>query len=311
MMRATIRLTLKQHRLVVTLFVAGMLLSALASFLATWLIGWIYTQPDVIACASGQVLTEACERTWTILMAVISVGQVGGIAPAWIALAAGLLLGVPLVGDEIEKGTAVLAWTLAPTRRGWLLRRVVVLGFVLLACSLLTAVSSDTILQATNAQAPIGRTFIDVPGHGWMIPFWAMAAFAAGTLAGALLGRLLPALIAGGAFAGILILGTLAWGTAELYNSPTVEIAAADTGAHVSDWRYIEPATGRMLSNQDLYDTYGDAGWELSQDWQQVQYGVPGELAPLFVARELCVLTVGITILLGAGFVVVERRRPY
>ena len=42
----------------------------------------------------------------------------------FLSFAAGLFLGVPVVARELERGTARLAWSLAPSRMRWYLARL-------------------------------------------------------------------------------------------------------------------------------------------------------------------------------------------
>ena len=52
---------------------------------------------------------------------------------------AGVILGAPLVAAEIERRTAALAWSIAPSRMRWFAERLIVLGALIVLVSLILA----------------------------------------------------------------------------------------------------------------------------------------------------------------------------
>jgi hypothetical protein len=63
-------------------------------------------------------------------------------------LVVGLLLGVGLVGGEIEGGTAPTVWALAGSRRGWLTGRLVPMLLILFAVLAFAAIASEMLAAA-------------------------------------------------------------------------------------------------------------------------------------------------------------------
>src|SRR5574340_701891 len=76
-------------------------------------------------------------------------------------LIAGLLLGVPLVGREIEWGTAPLAWTLGRSRRRWLLARAVPLGIALGLILVVPALAAQALQSARDPLVSPWLSFTD------------------------------------------------------------------------------------------------------------------------------------------------------
>ncbi|MCU1493433.1 MAG: transrane transporter [Acidimicrobiaceae bacterium] len=122
----------------------------------------------------------------------------------------GAFLGAPVLARELESGTFRFAWTLGFGRRRWTLAKVVALGVVVAAVA-----GAITVLfswyyqpyfpagsQALNAskELPIGASSPFAPGlfdlRGVTFAAWTLAAFAIGVLAGALIRRVVPAIVA-------------------------------------------------------------------------------------------------------------------
>jgi hypothetical protein len=83
-----------------------------------------------------------------------------------VPLLVGLLLGVGLVGREIEGGTAPTVWALAGSRRRWLAGRLIPMLVVLFALLLFAAITSDA-LAAARVPWQAGRPSFDDAGlHG-------------------------------------------------------------------------------------------------------------------------------------------------
>ncbi len=74
-------------------------------------------------------------------------------------LLVGLLLGVGLVGGEIEGGTAPTVWALAGSRRRWLLGRLVPILLILVALLVFAAITSD-MLAAAKVPWQFGPTIV-------------------------------------------------------------------------------------------------------------------------------------------------------
>jgi ABC-type transport system involved in multi-copper enzyme maturation permease subunit len=188
----------------------------------------------------------------------------------------GALIGVVVVGREIEHGTATLAWSLAPGRRGWLLSRALV-GAVVVA--LLLAVPSVVASEAERLVypwAPPEASFNDYGLRGPLVVGQGVAAFAIALLVGAVVGRVLPSLLlaAGGCFAlAVALQGLMPFG------QPAEPMP--------------EPEFSR-LGPQPLYE-----------------HSIPGERLREVELREMIFLGGLSVALVAATAIVVDRRRPY
>jgi hypothetical protein len=159
-----------------------------------------------------------CLRTWIEQGAVIGPGcadprtflglnedEAGKVMAAmWLLpLVAGVLAGSVLVAREIEHRTAQLAWSVGPSRRRWYLDRLLpVLGVVLIA-TVLPAIAAE-ILE--GARQPWVEPLASAADYGLRGPIpvaLAVAALGISVLIGALMGRMLPALIV----AALLVIG--------------------------------------------------------------------------------------------------------
>lgn len=109
----------------------------------------------------------------------------------------GILLGVPLVGRELELRTAVLAWSLSGDRRRWLLSRVVPALALLLIGLLAVAAVTAAMVSVANPWNYLGPGRLprlsEVGASGLPIVGRGLLAFGVGLLAGGVAGRTLPA----------------------------------------------------------------------------------------------------------------------
>lgn len=114
----------------------------------------------------------------------------------------GSTLGVGLVAAEIEQGTAQLAWSLATSRVRWLQTRVWPLAAVGVMVCLVLGAATARLMDETSPSN------IFMPAmRGPIVALHLLSALAIGTLVGAVVRRVLPALlVAIGVNAGIFIL---------------------------------------------------------------------------------------------------------
>lgn len=110
-------------------------------------------------------------------------------------LLVGLLLGVGLVGREIDGGTAPTVWALAGSRRRWLVGRLVPILLILAALMALAGIATDW-LAAARVPWQLGRPSFDDAGlHGPGVIARGIAAFALALAVGAWSGRMLPTIL--------------------------------------------------------------------------------------------------------------------
>jgi hypothetical protein len=126
-------------------------------------------------------------------------GNIGLLAAIllWLPGLIGAFAGAPILGRELETGTFRYAWTQGAGRMRWLLALVVpgLLG-VAAACALLG-------ILLTRYERPLLQSGIDQRLHQSVFPLtgvavvgWGVAAYSLGVLAGLVLRRVVPALVA-------------------------------------------------------------------------------------------------------------------
>ena len=197
----SIRLTFKQLRF--EALVIGCALFGLAAALIV-LAGRLQAI-DIAACSGPDQPIDCAARHAQVdgLFSFVFGGQV---LAALLPVFGALVLGVTVVGRELERGTATLAWPMARSRSRWLAVRWVIVGTAMLATALIVGMSSDAVHQAstTSGSRP---TFDMVDWRGWVIAARAVMSFTLAVLTGALLGRTLPGLLVAMVVMAILVLG--------------------------------------------------------------------------------------------------------
>ena len=114
----------------------------------------------------------------------------------------GAFVGAPVLARELESGTFRYAWTQGFGRRRWAIAKLVLLAVVLTAAAgafgaLLTWYYGPFVGNQTLGlprTTPLTPALFDLRGAGF--PAWTLAAFAIGALAGMLIRRVVPAIIA-------------------------------------------------------------------------------------------------------------------
>jgi hypothetical protein len=189
--------TWRQHR--IALAGVAVLLGALAVY--EWLTGESlqHAWAAVIAChpassPAGQNLVMAFPENF------LSLGSLLQVVPALI----GAFAGAPVLARELETGTFRYAWTQGFGRWRWALAKLVLLGVVLAAAAGAFGVLVSWHYQpyfATGNQAlglpelsPFDNSLFSL--REVALPAWTLAAFAIGALAGMLIRRVLPAIVA-------------------------------------------------------------------------------------------------------------------
>lgn len=238
----------------------------------------------------------------------------------------GVVLGAPLVAREIESGTAQLAWSLGRSRTGWLIWRagfIVVIAVVGLA---LLAVGSEVLASAAAGGRGLDADFTWAGQRGWILVARGVGAMGIGVLVGALVGRVLPAMLAAAFVIGLAFYGMSVAHDGVLRAEAEI-LAPSDAlseGSLLLD-SGVQLLSGEVLTWQQMLDRgyatmYGDeegrqyaseedlrAGREIGRD---VFLAIPGERYTAVTAREAAAsVGVGIIATIGAA-AVVRRRRP-
>jgi len=318
------RLTFKVHRFeVVAMTVAALVVAALAL--------WMKAQLD----ASGA--TRACLEQWIAQAgepakaciapverwAAIVNGDSGKVMGAMLVapFAVGIVLGVPIVGREIEQRTAATAWALAGSRRRWLAGRVWPFVVLVIGLGVVMAVSSSVLTDARTAQGFWSSTFGDALFFGLPVFAHLLLGLGLGIVAGAVVGRTLPALIVGAVAALLVVAALLAFQAA---NSPPSPYAMSTDGAVTEidqvdvmapDWDfYFSTSDGRILTRPEALATVppgtADVGGWLTSHFTVVVEQISAAVTSRFQASEAIGVLGAAGLLLLVAFPIVERRRP-
>jgi ABC-2 family transporter protein len=123
-----------------------------------------------------------------------------GIVTALLQLAAALIgafAGAPVLARELESGTFRYAWTQGFGRRRWAAAKLVLLAAAVAAVAAAFTVMFSWYYQpffAAGEQSPLGSTVFDLRGVAFAA--WSVAAFTIGAVAGVLIRRVIPAMVA-------------------------------------------------------------------------------------------------------------------
>ncbi|HWP63438.1 MAG TPA: hypothetical protein VNO86_08210 [Candidatus Binatia bacterium] len=301
-MRTTIRLTLKQHRFGIIGF--GLIL--LAFVIGVTAIAGYLTSLGVAACEHDT--GPACRVAWQRAGAVGVPANLLRAAALPVVVLAGVFLGVPIVATEVERGTAILPWILARSRVRWLLARVCTIGAVLALPATAVGLALDALQQSTTT-VPIGASLADYEGRGWLVPARALVGFAAGVLAGSVLGRTLPGLLAGLVVATSLVLGVVVVG--DIWNRADQTVLSDDRGGRVLGLGLRDRVSGQILTYAEAEAIVPSDDQAFGERFQEVWLGIPGSQSSWVVGREVALHGIEVVVLLAASAFVVDRRRPY
>jgi hypothetical protein len=189
--------TWRQHR--IALAGVAALLGALAVYL--WLAGLPLHHAYTAAVACHPASSAACQRLDSTLDGMdnfLSNGFILQVLPA----AIGAFVGAPVLAGEMETGTFRYAWTQGFGRRRWAVAKLVLLAVMVTAAAgafgaLLTWYYAPFVGNQSLGlprTTPLTPALFDLRGVGF--PAWTLAAFAIGVLAGMLIRRVVPAIVA-------------------------------------------------------------------------------------------------------------------
>jgi ABC-type transport system involved in multi-copper enzyme maturation permease subunit len=304
-MRTAVRLMFKQYRLEIFVFALG---AGIASLLL--LAGALYLDGFPVAtCDGSPAATCASTNSAIDLLGPMYRNLAFVVTPA--AILAGLLVGVTIVGREVETRTAVMAWTLSSSRIRWLVPRVVVAAAAIAVLAGVAGLSLDTLFARLDPGAPLGANLREYELRGWLVPARALEAFAIGTLAGAVVGRGLQAFIVA------ILVAVVALGGQYLVASNLNAADATPMSIGLGDLFYADRnvfrdrTTGELLDEEaaSLILPLNDPAFDDRFEW--LQYGIDGSNAPIVVGREVTFDLLVVLALLGLTALVTNRRRPY
>lgn len=237
----------------------------------------------------------------------------------------GLVLGVPLVSREVEHRTAGMAWTLSRSRVRWLVRRAAFLVLVLVVLLIMVAIVGEVLASAQMPGLHPERDFAWYGRRGSLIVVRGLASLGIGVLLGAMLGRVMPALLVA-AFASVLIFTAISLGMDRwMEGDAIVQAFDADrAGGRQLGQRVLLPSgelidSGEMQRRGLSYDVIQDDRlWAKPEDIGHMDrlvgfdryLVVPGSLYSQIVLRESAVVGGTAALLALAATFVVSRRRP-
>ncbi len=195
-------ITWRQHRF--ALGGAGAFLGALAVYVWTAGLQLHHAYATATTCnpatAACGDLIQRLDQDFNFANHLLVGGYVLQVVPALI----GAFVGAPVLARELESGTFRYAWTQGFGRWRWTLAKLVLLGAAVAAAALAFSLLLSWYYQpylATGNQAlslpessPFSTGLFDL--RGLAFAGWALTAFAIGALAGVLVRRVVPAIIA-------------------------------------------------------------------------------------------------------------------
>jgi len=234
-------------------------------------------------------------------------------------LVVGLLLGVGLVGREIEGGTAATVWALAGSRRRWLLGRLVPILVILGALLVFAGITSE-ILAAGRVPWQFGRPAFDDAGlHGPGVVARGLAAFGLALAVGAWSGRMLPTILMSAlltlflGIGGYLLLNTWVEANAHEVAVPSWYNGEYDGGKFIGEFYRLPDGSevGPFTDVRALAPAGVDPDTWVADDVRVIAIGVHAPDYPAWVVTEIAVFGAFGLAWLAATFAIVERRRPF
>ena len=239
--------TWRQHR--IALAGVAVLLGALAVWL--WIIGISLHHAYAAAVACHPASSPACQNligTSTPAPRATFMGDKGpgGVLLQLVPALIGAFAGAPVLARELETGTFRYAWTQGFGRWRWALAKLVLLAVVLAAAASAFGVLVSWYYQPLFAAGqpgprPFPRPPRSVPLFSLRevtFPAWTLAAFSIGALAGMLIRRVVPAIVAT-----LAVYAGLAFATAgflrEHYLTPLVTTSNFEPARHRVDHRPV------------------------------------------------------------------------
>ena len=223
---------------------------------------------------------------------------------------AGVLLGAPLIARELDRGTARLAWSLGPSRMRWYAQRLLPILVVVVAASLVIGVVAEQLTALFAPNIDLSQSFMEFHSRGALIATGGLLIASIATAVGAVLGRQVPAILLA-LVLGAVTIAAISEVDQKLLASETVRLTGENQYTHdlvVGEGRFELP-DGRLVTFDELTvidPTVMDQGF----DYPYVQFGIPRQRYREIETREGVAQVALAVLFLGAGAVVVSRRRP-
>jgi hypothetical protein len=294
---------------------ASLLLSAIAILAASQIDALGDVRPCLQLQDVGQLTPDSpCVSVIENFMRVRSgVGrQVMGLF-AILPFVVGAFVGVPIVGREIESGTAPMAWALAGSRPRWLLARMLRLAPVVVVILLPAVITSDILESRLEPLLDPTASFVDWGSRGFPLLAYGIAACAVGIGSGALLGCTLPALIVAGFVCLLIQQGAHpVLRRALAFQAVPRDTAGAFTArADLPIRTQAFDADGNPIEDLAAWIATHQAEEHAGNGARVVEYVIPGRRYVEVELSESLAVLLGAAVLGGASLVLVQRRRPY
>ena len=307
------RLTFKSHRFEVVASVAAAAVIAAAMIAVRSHLAGADVPPGCFAqwLDHGPEAADSCEGPVRRFFE-INEEEAGKVMAAMAVLpfALGLVLGVPLIGRELEHRTATIAWSLSASRRRWFIGRLVPILALALALLVPVALLASALAWERRPWLPPGVGYDDVALHGPIVVARGLLALAIGLLCGALTRRTLPGFIVGAVACLVLAMFATPIGR-EVWFRQRVERFEGDRATALPpgsiEVGYLQRTPdGRLVEVEEGF-TSAPPGTEANTD---VWLAVPGHANPELERLEAAVTAAVAGSVLLLVFPVIERRRP-
>lgn len=266
--------------------------------------------PDAAGAGACEPYLAAMSAYSNELAAVTAPATIGVLL---LPMLGALVLGLALLGRELEQQTTTFAWSLSPSRGAWLRQRLLIVLPFLVAICLLAGALADVIAGLRQPMLDQSHNFEALGTRGPALAGAGLLVFGVALHAGAVLGRQLPALLLSGALIVPGFLGT-SWLTDQwLRNDAQIaEWTQVGLGDRTLD-SLIRTPDGEVIDWEEAYNRYGQAmdqiGGEESGFTIMTRY-VPAALYPTAVLRITAVLGAIGLLATALTFWVINRRRP-
>jgi hypothetical protein len=271
----------------------------------------LFDIPD--ACFGAGADTPACLPRARDLVAygeIVSTGMtiVFG-ALVMLPIVGGLLVGISLVGKEIDQRTATFAWSVGPDRRRWLLLRVVPTVLLLVVVTLAVSLFDTWLISFASRSATTELTFDRLGLRDLSTAGAALSVFGISLFVGAVIGRVLPALLLAGGFVICAYVGVSIVNDRFLQNEAiVVDISTAPPGRTIED--VFETPDGERLGWDEAFSRFGYDMAQWPTSIKQFARMNVYETYPLVDARMALLHGVLGLATITLAFAVVARRKP-
>jgi hypothetical protein len=260
-----------------------------------------------------------------VLLTAVTIAMIagGGDAPSdtWLQLASlqlqtmfafpvflGVIAGTSLIAPEFDRGTSQFVASIVVARRRWFVE-VLLAGWALIGVGTLPlAVACFALEMTLGQQRMVGFNAGLVDPAPLMIVVRGIASLTIAAVAGAVLRRSLPTLVAS-AMVAALLLAAFEGGAAAARQAGIVTVDPANPMTFYMGDRFLGP-DGKYLDNDRVYAEQMRLDQEFLEVYTIVAVGLDPQERTLQLAIELGSLAAAIALLAAAGVEVTKRRRP-